>query len=654
ERDYRPDLVISRFTRRKPDDDLEHRFVKSIVRPELVEREHIHLPGLRDGRFVHSDLSDLAEMEAPKGRAARTVIGDVRLHHYMLKSAEVFEAKRRRGGAAATSRRHRLQRYGADFFSARDEAANLQVDETLAAKAGRVRELVAEMAEQIADRVGRDRLEQHYAFLKRATSVHFPADHALADPPARGGRRIYVHIGLHKTGTTSLQSYIARNRDNLAAAGFHVPRTGSRHQLEGHHLLAWSLSGTRPGRLAGIDPDRMWNDLRNELERSACPNAILSAEDFSVLDDRQVRRLGVLLDGFEIVPIVILRRPGDLLEGAYRTHVALLGGSKPVEEFVREWRSEHFSYDVLLRRWRQMPGVSSMLIASYDDPAVGRDVVGAVLSWLGYARPPETGTSEPRLNSGVPAALIELTRWLRQSGAARSEIAGWLEAMSHLPFSRAQVGDPRLVPADVEMTLDAEYRRHLDQIEADPLLAPHVRGRLPRPEARRLRTIAGPADALLELPAIIAGRAAAEFGGSWLPRRLLPRLGPDLPAECPGNLDRPAAPGDMVTLNKDDPVVFSGWAFHGESFDAPWYLVLRPHDRTAAAELVAPLKPGTRRPDIAAAFPDELPHVTARSGFQATMDMAGVPCGRYELRVACEAAGGLVHARCRMTVNVGR
>lgn len=155
ERGFRPDLVIARFQRHMAIDAAEHGFVRSIVRPERVLRPRARLAALNGGRFVHIDDSDLVDTGAPPGRAPRIVLGDVRLHHYTLKSAEEIAAKSLRGGVSAATRALRQRRYAPGYFSALDARANAEADDTLHPRFAPVRELVAEMAGRIAPRVGR-------------------------------------------------------------------------------------------------------------------------------------------------------------------------------------------------------------------------------------------------------------------------------------------------------------------------------------------------------------------------------------------------------------------------------------------------------------------------------------------------------------------
>jgi hypothetical protein len=124
-----------------------------------------------------------------------------------------------------------------------------------------------------------------------------------------------MHIGTHKTGTTSLQSMIARNETYFADQGLFYPTVG--RAGDGHHNLAWELNGDER-----YDPSfGSFDDLLNEL-RQAKPRAVLiSSEDFEYLHLRPEslrnfrRRLSRL--GYKTHVIVVLRQPPDYLESLY-------------------------------------------------------------------------------------------------------------------------------------------------------------------------------------------------------------------------------------------------------------------------------------------------------------------------------------------------
>jgi hypothetical protein len=54
-------------------------------------------------------------------------------------------------------------------------------------------------------------------------------------------RICYIHIGPHKTGTTSIQWFLRENRAELLKHGYFVPESGNVHG--GHHPLVRQLCG---------------------------------------------------------------------------------------------------------------------------------------------------------------------------------------------------------------------------------------------------------------------------------------------------------------------------------------------------------------------------------------------------------------------------
>ena len=83
--------------------------------------------------------------------------------------------------------------------------------------------------------------------------------------------RVVIHAGIHRTGTTSLQRFLAANRAGLAAQGFGYPGDEVHHQS-----LAWALKRGQAGTAEAL-----------ALVAAADPadTVILSGEDFSIHED---------------------------------------------------------------------------------------------------------------------------------------------------------------------------------------------------------------------------------------------------------------------------------------------------------------------------------------------------------------------------------
>lgn len=89
-------------------------------------------------------------------------------------------------------------------------------------------------------------------------------------------KRLYIHAGLHKTGSTALQVTLHKNRQNLELQDVYYAKTGTPYGLYGQHNIAWQLSRDR----------RFRNEYGNigtllkEIQVSNHSKIVLSSEDF--------------------------------------------------------------------------------------------------------------------------------------------------------------------------------------------------------------------------------------------------------------------------------------------------------------------------------------------------------------------------------------
>ncbi len=140
-----------------------------------------------------------------------------------------------------------------------------------------------------------------------------------------------IHIGTHKTGTTSQQYFLMQHADEFAQAGLLFPKTGWYGVVPGHHALAWELASHPRGPL--------FAELLAEMEASGLPSAILSAEDFSLLGQIP-GSLEALADGLRSIGytpkiLVYLRAQGPFVESMYVERVKH-DHVRPVADFLSE------------------------------------------------------------------------------------------------------------------------------------------------------------------------------------------------------------------------------------------------------------------------------------------------------------------------------
>jgi hypothetical protein len=159
-------------------------------------------------------------------------------------------------------------------------------------------------------------------------------------------RRCFLHIGTHKTGTTSIQHVLSRSGSALAEKGYFYPRSGRLEELPGHHNLAWEISGDRRFRQNAGTSDDLIREVKDESA-----DIILSSEDFGASLDHEARFSAFISllesSGFRVTIIVYLRNQIDFLPRVYLT---LLHAGWDLS-----WRESQMKIDhkKLLRRVRE-------------------------------------------------------------------------------------------------------------------------------------------------------------------------------------------------------------------------------------------------------------------------------------------------------------
>jgi hypothetical protein len=192
-------------------------------------------------------------------------------------------------------------------------------------------------------------------------------------------RRCFVHAGTHKTGTTSIQTFLRDNRDWFGANGVLIPRSGRSENDAGHHNLALQLLG-----LPDFVPERGGlQELTGELRASDLDTACISSENFSHLARRPdvlVRlRDAILAAGYTPLVVMYLRPQVSYVVSIY-AEIVKNGHLKPFDVYRREiaghgsffWGDvpgPTFHYDLLLDSFAAVFGRDAIVARRYDSGA---------------------------------------------------------------------------------------------------------------------------------------------------------------------------------------------------------------------------------------------------------------------------------------------
>ena len=133
-------------------------------------------------------------------------------------------------------------------------------------------------------------------------------------------RRLIIHAGFHKSGTTALQEAFDAQSNELKAAGIIYPNIGRR----AHHRVAWALSGKtwgwgkRGGEKTSI---KEWEHLAKAINSSDDETILISSEFFSELDGDAIRRLFSDIKGRKVQAVFTVRPLVKLLGSSYQQYL---------------------------------------------------------------------------------------------------------------------------------------------------------------------------------------------------------------------------------------------------------------------------------------------------------------------------------------------
>ena len=129
-------------------------------------------------------------------------------------------------------------------------------------------------------------------------------------------KRIILHTGLHKTGTTAIQNTLGASNKILQSQGWKYPifTDGVRPRITNHSIPLYTLfcddpSTYLPNLTAGINGEvarRLFAEqLQSELEGDY--NLILSGEDVSALPESSLEKLANALREYDLLVITVVR-----------------------------------------------------------------------------------------------------------------------------------------------------------------------------------------------------------------------------------------------------------------------------------------------------------------------------------------------------------
>ena len=254
----------------------------------------------------------------------------------------------------------------------------------------------------------------------------------------------YIHIGLHKTGTTSIQATFFQNRKLLLAHGINYLPLSENHSTTLYPLFIEEPHRYQPNRRAGIDTPRKAAKknaatkaaLRRALENNNSPKVVVSGEDLSMLPAAGLQRLKDMLapyaERFQI--IVYVREPYATVSSIFQQR---LRRGQSYEQICR--RPPRPGY-ARIAAAIEVFGRANVDIRIFDSASfVGGDLIADFLSTIDAEPNLAQQLMIERANVGLSHEAAMLLAALNQarpvnSFAERRDLVSWLAGIPGQPY----------------------------------------------------------------------------------------------------------------------------------------------------------------------------------------------------------------------------
>ncbi|MEE1672811.1 hypothetical protein SNR37_002221 [Agarivorans aestuarii] len=285
--------------------------------------------------------------------------------------------------------------------------------------------------------------------------------------------KLIIHIGTHKTGTTTIQHQLYNSRDALLSNGILYPTYAEFLNKKDHyaHLDIAKAIMNESKVLSLKDVKTFFDNVYSYSVSHNIGTVIISAEPFYrgklVTGDGEywegrllfIEKLRSLIPFEDIELALVFRRQDNYLESLYNEHIKVTRYSKDIFSFYSDF-SHRFDYKRQIEVWRKVFPI--IKVETFENLISNKSLTEDFLKFLGVDFEGEIVSLNHSSNVSWPVELVELKRILNGSYLKNSELDNFRKIFSGKNLNKTM----KFVNNGTR--LSSEYRRFiLETHEAD-------------------------------------------------------------------------------------------------------------------------------------------------------------------------------------------
>lgn len=176
-------------------------------------------------------------------------------------------------------------------------------------------------------------------------------------------KKIILHIGARKSGSTTIQKTLANNNDILHGYGCHylesarMPK-GSGDGHYAHHRAA------RP-----LEKGEYWNQIIKEVQKNKYKKYIISSEILYSLSRNEIQAIKKYIgtSGVQKTDVIMIKRnPIDFIVSEYKQQIKITNEYRRLVDFAKA-NIEKCRHDAALERWVSVLNIDRSVVLNLDD-----------------------------------------------------------------------------------------------------------------------------------------------------------------------------------------------------------------------------------------------------------------------------------------------
>lgn len=223
-------------------------------------------------------------------------------------------------------------------------------------------------------------------------------------------KKLYIHIGRPKVGSSAIQHFLFMNRDYLLNKNKMLyPKTGVL-QKASHRLALVFLPGFMDASSVkkNIDCNDIYDELVDEIENSGAASAVISSENFYFVEPHKLALS--LQNRFDVKIICYVRRQDEVLVSSFVQEIK--GNAIPFDTTFEEYtsntlRMELLDYYPILTKWGKTFGNENIIVRVYENGQMQKNIFSDFLDSIGILINNKFRLPEKRLNPSPSLDILE-------------------------------------------------------------------------------------------------------------------------------------------------------------------------------------------------------------------------------------------------------